>query len=86
MKIIVLMGAGLVLVWVIRGMRPSVWAIASLVLFAGLAVPAARANTIFVLSLGPNTTGSDEMTILSSPEPALPIKLLAPSDLVVKKT
>ena len=65
MKIIVLMGAGLVLV-LIRGMRPSLWAIASLVLFAGLAAPAARADTIFVLSLGPNTTGSDEMTILSS--------------------
>jgi hypothetical protein len=49
-------------------MRPSRWAIASLVLFAGLAVPAARADTIFVLSLGPNTTCSDEMTILSSPD------------------
>ena len=68
MKIIVLMGAGLVLVRMIRGMRASLGAIASLVMFAGLAVPAARADTIFVLSLGPNTTGSDEMTILSSPD------------------
>lgn len=51
----------------VRKMPPSLWAIVSLVLFAGLAVPPARANTIFVLSLGPNTTGSDEMTILSSP-------------------
>jgi hypothetical protein len=54
MKIIVLVGAGLVLV-LIRGMRPSRWAIASLVLFAGLAVPAARADTIFVLSLSAPT-------------------------------